>query len=53
MRYAQYRLSQRVPIVMAAFFLRMSCSVEYFGVTTELLEKKIRQFKEMGCTLFD
>lgn len=34
-------------------FLCISCSAEYFGVTTRLLEEKIRQFKEMGCTLFD
>ncbi|MCM1118558.1 MAG: hypothetical protein NC543_04280 [bacterium] len=34
-------------------FLCISCSADYFGVSTELLERKIRQFKEMGCTLFD
>ncbi|MDE6674204.1 MAG: hypothetical protein K2K19_05240 [Acetatifactor sp.] len=37
----------------AASFLCISCSAEYFGVTTGLLEEKIRQFKEMGCTLFE
>lgn len=34
-------------------FLCIFCSAEYFGVTTPLLEEKIRQFKEMGCTLFE
>ncbi len=34
-------------------FLCISCIAEYFGVTTALLEEKIRQFKEMGCTLFE
>ncbi len=34
-------------------FLCISCSAEYFGVGTQLLEEKIRQFKEMGCTLFE
>lgn len=34
-------------------FLCISCSADYFGVSTGLLEQKIRQFKEMGCTLFD
>lgn len=36
----------------AASFLCISCAAEYFGVTTALLEQKIRQLKEMGCTLF-
>ena len=31
----------------------ISCSAEYFGVTANLLEEKISQFKEMGCTLFE
>lgn len=34
-------------------FLCICCSAEYFGVSKVLLEQKIRQFKEMGCTLFD
>lgn len=34
-------------------FLCISCSAEYFGVRPQLLEEKIRQFKEMGCTLFE
>lgn len=37
----------------AVSFLCLSCSAEYFGVTPGLLENKIRQFKEMGCTLFE
>ncbi len=37
----------------AVSFLCISCSAEYFGVTPGLLEGKIRQFKEMGCTLFE
>lgn len=36
----------------AASFFCISCSAEYFGVNTGILEEKIRQFKEMGCTLF-
>lgn len=34
-------------------FLCISCNAEYFGVSTQLLEEKIREFKEMGCTLFE
>ena len=34
-------------------FLCIPCSAEYFGVGTQLLEEKIRQYKEMGCTLFE
>lgn len=34
-------------------FLCIRCCSAYFGVGVELLEKKIRQFKEMGCTLFE
>lgn len=34
-------------------FFCISCNAEQFGVTTALLEEKIRQFREMGCTLFD
>lgn len=37
----------------AASFFCISCSAEYLNVTIELLELKICQFKEMGCTLFD
>lgn len=37
----------------AASFFCISCSAEYLNITVELLEQKICQFKEMGCTLFD
>ena len=30
----------------------IDCCATYFGVTRGLLEEKIRQFKNMGCTLF-
>ena len=33
-------------------FLCISCSAAYFGVSVALLEKKVQQFKEMGCVLF-
>ncbi len=33
-------------------FFCIDCSAAYLGVTRELLEEKIRQFKNMGCTLF-
>lgn len=33
-------------------FLCIDCIAEKFGCTKELLEEKIRQFKESGCTLF-
>jgi len=33
-------------------FFCIDCCAAYFGVTRELLEEKIRQFKDMGCTLF-
>lgn len=37
----------------AESFFCIDCCGEYFGVSRELLEKKIRQFREMGCTLFE
>lgn len=40
MRYVPHRLSWLVSIVMTVSFLCISCSAEYFCVTTELLEKK-------------
>lgn len=33
-------------------FLCIDCIAEKFDCTRELLEEKIRQFKESGCTLF-
>lgn len=33
-------------------FFCIDCCAEYFQVSVETLEKKIRQFKDMGCTLF-
>ncbi|HBL99585.1 MAG TPA: hypothetical protein DD393_02935 [Ruminococcaceae bacterium] len=33
-------------------FLCIDCIAEKFDCTKELLEEKIRQFKESGCTLF-
>lgn len=34
-------------------FLCIDCIAEKFDCTKELLEEKIRQFKESGCTLFN
>lgn len=28
------------------------CLAEHLGVSTRLLENKIKQFRDMGCTLF-
>ena len=33
-------------------FLCIECLGKHFGVSTERLEEKIRQFQEVGCTLF-
>ncbi len=33
-------------------FMCISCMSEYFEVSEEALRKKIKQYKEMGCTLF-
>lgn len=33
-------------------FLCIDCIAEKFDCTKDLLEEKIRQFKESGCTLF-
>lgn len=33
-------------------FYCMDCLAEMFNCTTELLEKKIEQFKKQGCSLF-
>ena len=32
--------------------LCISCFAKEFSVTEELIRQKIRQFREMGCTLF-
>lgn len=34
-------------------FFCIDCCAEHFEVSVETLEKKIRQFKDMGCTLFE
>ncbi len=33
-------------------YMCIECSAKYLDVTVELLEKKITEFKRMGCTLF-
>ena len=33
-------------------FLCINCIAEKFDCSKELLEEKIKQFKESGCTLF-
>ena len=30
----------------------MECLAAHIGVSTRLLEAKVKQFREMGCTLF-
>lgn len=37
----------------ASQFMCINCSSEYLEVPKELLQSKIEQFKEMGCTLFE
>ncbi len=34
-------------------FLCIECLAEYFGCTVEFLRQKIKQFKTMGCFLFE
>lgn len=34
-------------------YLCIPCLAEKFSVSEELVREKIRQFKEMGCTLFE
>ena len=36
----------------AQSFLCIDCLASYYQVSKQGLEEKIRQFKEMGCTLF-
>lgn len=33
-------------------FMCKQCLAEYFSVSTDILDKKIEQFREQGCTLF-
>lgn len=33
-------------------FICITCCAEHFEVSEELLREKIKQYKEMGCTLF-
>jgi hypothetical protein len=37
----------------AASFLCKTCLAEYFGVTENKIDEKIRQFKRNGCLLFN
>ena len=37
---------------MANEFLCKTCLAEEFGVKEEIIDKKIKQFKEIGCLLF-
>ena len=34
-------------------FFCLSCLAGHFQVSEEVLRQKIREFREMGCTLFD
>ena len=36
----------------ATKYMCKQCLAGYFNIPTELLDKKIEQFKEEGCTLF-
>ena len=36
----------------AAEYMCLSCLSEHFGVSVDTLRDKIRQFRDMGCTLF-
>ena len=36
----------------AVRFFCLSCLADHFDVTEEILRRKIRDFREMGCTLF-
>ena len=36
----------------AVEFMCLSCLAKHFDVSEEVLREKIRQFREMGCTLF-
>lgn len=36
----------------ASEFMCIDCLAQYFNVSREMLEEKISQFKNMGCTLF-
>ncbi len=36
-----------------ADFLCYGCMAAHFRVTADALKEKVRQFREMGCTLFD
>lgn len=33
-------------------FFCLKCCGEYFDISTEILQKKLLQFKQSGCTLF-
>ena len=37
----------------AESFCCVPCLADHFELTEEILRKKIREFKAMGCTLFD
>jgi len=36
----------------ATSFYCLSCLADHFQVPVQVLEEKIREFREMGCTLF-
>ena len=39
-------------IITAEQFFCKQCLAEHLGVTPELIDEKIEQFKRQGCTLF-
>jgi len=34
-------------------FMCINCMAEYFSVTRDLLEEKVKHYKDIGCTLFN
>ncbi|MBO5200253.1 MAG: hypothetical protein J6B93_03125 [Clostridia bacterium] len=52
LRHNEIGLHKRMINRGAESFMCIGCLAEYFGCSTEMLEKKIIHFKNQGCLLF-
>lgn len=52
LRHDEVALHRKLVMRGATEYMCLECLAEHFNVSTELLEDRIRYFKETGCALF-
>jgi len=52
LRHDEVALHRKLILRCATEYMCLECLAEHFNVPTELLEERIRYFKETGCALF-